>query len=293
MPKDFPKLPNRNFRQYYSERRQTTDISKITLPTFKTWFLQIYQDLRSFGYLAEAYGQYCVDMEISGSIGDVSHYFTKVLHKPKLAHISDAIDSLSIDDIFDFIEIVYDLVSKPTDATYHSYNECGWHYNTFSKADGQEELKIMLNPLLEKLDNGFVLNSNGEISLLEDKNLNNLFEASLPNTDKKNVEQRVMDAVNNFRSRHSSITDRRDAVKNLADVLEFLRPTLKNILKKEDEKDLFNLANSFGLRHHNQNQKTDYDEAIWLSWIFYYYLATIHASTRLIEKSKLDIKRKG
>lgn len=42
--------------------------------------------------------------------------------------------------------------------------------------------------------------------------------------------------------------------------------------------DLFQIANEFGVRHHNQKQKqkTNYDERIWLSWMFYYYLANIH-----------------
>ena len=72
----------------------------------------------------------------------------------------------------------------------------------------------------------------------------------------------------------------------MADVLEFLRADAKEVLNSDDERDLFKLANNFGIRHHKQGQKTDYDQAIWLSWIFYYYLATIHACVRLIEKAK-------
>ena len=74
-------------------------------------------------------------------------------------------------------------------------------------------------------------------------------------------------------------------MRDLADVLEFLRPQAKLVLASKDESDLFELANSFGIRHHNQRQKTGYDSAIWHSWMFYYYLATIHAVTRLIERS--------
>ena len=75
-------------------------------------------------------------------------------------------------------------------------------------------------------------------------------------------------------------------MRDLADVLEYLRPTAKSVLKHEDEADLFSLANNFGIRHHNQRQKTSYDEAIWLSWMFYYYLSTIHACQRLINKKR-------
>ena len=69
-----------------------------------------------------------------------------------------------------------------------------------------------------------------------------------------------------------------------ADVLVYLRPRLKEALRSEDERDLFKIANNFGIRHHNQTQKTDYDKPIWYSWMFYYYLATLHAALRLIAK---------
>ena len=55
-------------------------------------------------------------------------------------------------------------------------------------------------------------------------------------------------------------------------------------LNKKDENDIFNIANNFGIRHHNKDQQTEYDKAIWYSWIFYYYLATVHAVLRMTNK---------
>ncbi len=75
-------------------------------------------------------------------------------------------------------------------------------------------------------------------------------------------------------------------------MLEYLRPQLKQILSSNDESDLFNLANNFGIRHHNQRQKTDYDPA-WLSWIFHHYLATIHLATRLVEQRGYAVTHKS
>ena len=63
-------------------------------------------------------------------------------------------------------------------------------------------------------------------------------------------------------------------------MLEYLRPKVKSLLTSADEKDLFNLANNFGIRHHNDQQKTAYDASLWLSWMFYFYLATIHVVLR-------------
>ncbi|MGO9835245.1 MAG: hypothetical protein ACLP1X_13615, partial [Polyangiaceae bacterium] len=67
---------------------------------------------------------------------------------------------------------------------------------------------------------------------------------------------------------------RKQAVRDLVDVLEYHRGAVKVHLSR-DESDLFNVANNFALRHHRPDQKDDYDEA-WLTWLFYVYLATVH-----------------
>jgi hypothetical protein len=113
-----------------------------------------------------------------------------------------------------------------------------------------------------------------------------LLEAETPAIDPENITGRVDAAKRKFRSRHSSGEDRRDALRDLADVLERLRPKVKDVLKKEDERELFNILNNFGIRHHNNKQKTDYDKNIFYSWMFYYYLSAIHAATRLIERQE-------
>jgi hypothetical protein len=63
------------------------------------------------------------------------------------------------------------------------------------------------------------------------------------------------------------------------------------VLDGKDESAIFDLANNFAIRHHNPNQKANYDRAIWYSWIFHFYLATYHAAVRLLIKK--DKNRKG
>src|SRR6476469_8273624 len=87
-----------------------------------------------------------------------------------------------------------------------------------------------------------------------------------------------------YRSRNSTRIDRRHAVRELADVLEALRSEIKEEMLPKDERELFNLANGFAIRHNTRDQRKDYDDAIWLSWAFYVYLATIHAVLRLKER---------
>jgi hypothetical protein len=112
--------------------------------------------------------------------------------------------------------------------------------------------------------------------------LKELTSASIPtNTNEETkIKNKVEWAVSKYRDRHSTIIDRREAVRELADVLEYLKPTLQSEMLTADEKAVGNIANNFSIRHNNQNQKEEYSQA-WLSWIFYLFLSTIHLCLRL------------
>jgi len=198
--------------------------------------------------------------------------------------IQQKFKSYSEDDLFDVIEFLYDHVSKPIDGYCHTY--CGYHYNTFDKKTGQQEFRDGISQILCDYKEGYELSDDGEILESPEQGLENLFAASLPTHDPDNVEQRVQAAILKFRRYRSSLEERRNAIRDLADVLEFLHPQLKTVITKKDERDLFGIANQFGIRHHNDQQKQDYDKAIWYSWMFYYYLATIHACLHLIKKAE-------
>jgi hypothetical protein len=142
-----------------------------------------------------------------------------------------------------------------------------------------------LNPILKEYLNGFEISDSGEILMLSDNGLSTLFEADIPTSDNENIKDKINSSILKFRRHRSTLEDRKEAVRELADVLEFLRPEIKKYLNKKDENDIFNIANNFGIRHHNNEQKTDYDRAIWYSWIFYFYLATIHSVLRMTKKN--------
>lgn len=202
----------------------------------------------------------------------------------KLWPIPDRIHSYSEDDLFDIIELLHDCVSKGVDWRYHSWGECGWHYETFDQAAGQNDFMAAINNVLRECGGGFQLSPRGEVLALPPVGLADIEQAPPPQGHPDDVQGRMSAAVDKFRRRGATVDQRRDAVRDLADILEYLRPEAKQVLQTADEGDLFALANNFGIRHHNRNQKDDYDKPIWLSWMFYYYLATIHALTRLIER---------
>ena len=275
-------------RKYYSVRTGLNPLTdKISLLDLLKLFKHQFCHFEREGYFQEHLGYECVDAgHVPGKLGhDMQGALLLELRKSDLWPIDRKLDFYSEDDIFDIIEFLYDHCSKPIEKNWHGWNECGWHCETFNKPEGQSEFREKINRILEIYQVGYELLPHGEILRLPDIGLETLLEAEVPSVDPENVNVRVESAKLKFRRHKSSLEDRRDAIRDLADVLEFLRPKLKEVFMTSDENDLFNIANNFSIRHHNDKQKTQYDKPIWYSWLFYFYLATIHAALRLIARA--------
>jgi hypothetical protein len=278
-------------KPYYSVRTGKNPLAKrFDLPALRDLFKTFFTHFEDEGYFQEALGFYCIDTGFTpGYLGnDLDGTILLHLRKRDLTPIRDKIDYYAEDDFFDVIEFLFDHCSKPINRRYHGtrFNDCGWHCEAFDRKQGQQEFRQQINMVLTHYDSGYELSAEGEILSLADKGLDGLFQASVPLIDPDNITARVDAACTKFRRYRSSDIERCDAIRELASVLEYLRPHIKSVLASKDESDLFNLANNFGIRHHNLAQKTDYDKPIWYSWMFYYYLATIHAVTRLIERNR-------
>ena len=242
-------------------------------------FQDLYKILLAQGYFEEGFAD-------RGELGtDIKAQMFRKLRKENLYPIQDKCIEYAEDDLFDVIEFLYDWISKPIDGYYDMYAEYE-HPDTFDKKKGQQEFRTEINELLCDYKNGFELSQQGEILELAEPGLKALFEENFTYGDPAQVETKVRRAILKFQRYHSSIDEKRDAIRELVDVLEFLRPKLKNVLTKKDEGELFNIANNFGIRHNNKNQKTEYDKEIWYNWMFYYYLTTIYASMKLIKNEE-------
>lgn len=274
-------------RRYYSARKNPS-IANLDLAMLLRLFRDLYRRLEEKCYFQEACGYDCVDAgEEPGTLGwDIEAQMFRRLRKSNLWPIKEKYTNYSEEDIFDVIEFLYDHVSKPLTGVYHNYDNCRWHYSTFDREAGRSEYLLEINELLQDYNGGYELSADGEILARVETGMEQLLGATLPEYGGENIEARVNSAFLKYRRYRSSVEERRDAIRDLADVLEFLRPQLRSVLTRADESDLFNIANNFGIRHHNADQKTDYDKSIWYSWMFYYYLATIHAAVRLIEKAE-------
>jgi hypothetical protein len=193
-------------------------------------------------------------------------------------------ESLIIEDnIFDAIEFLYDHVSMPEEF------DTGWNYQDYISYDevkGKEEFRNTVNLFLCDYRDGYELSSEGEILSVGDSGLTEILSANIIKFDVDNIDLKVKAAVHKWKNRHLDMDDRRKAIQDIADVFEWLKKSgyLEGVLGKKDERMLFEIANNFAIRHHNPDQKTNYDKTIWYSWMFHFYLATYHAVIRLINK---------
>lgn len=273
-------------RNYYSVRTgKITPDQQVNFEVLKKLFSVAYNKLNADGYFQKYFGIDCQDGYIPGELGyEIDAIMFVNLRKDNLFPIWQNLPNYTEDDFFDVIEFLHDHCSKGLNGHYHNWNNCGYHYEEFNDIEGQKHFREQLNPILREYKDGFEISESGEILILSDNGLSNLFEVDIPTTDKDNISNKINSAILKFRRHKSTLDDRREAIRELADVLEFIRPSIKEHLNKKDENDIFNIANNFGIRHHNKDQQTEYDKAIWYSWIFYYYLATLHAVLRMTNK---------
>jgi hypothetical protein len=123
----------------------------------------------------------------------------------------------------------------------------------------------------------------GKIQKLSSPGFETLIKEAVETNEPKNIDLKVKYSISKFSRYNSSVEDKKEAVRTLADVLEYLQKSDIR-LPKADEKNLFNIINNFDIRHLNRNQQNDYDKDIWYDWMFYTFLASIHVLLKLDEK---------
>jgi hypothetical protein len=187
---------------------------------------------------------------------------------------------------YGLIEVYHDLVARPRVRHLHSYAGCGWHYSQFSVTAGQDVYRWKVNELLKAVGIGYALAGTGEdtgrLVASYDDGRSGLIDNVLANTRPASAGQ-VAHAVALFRSRTADVEYKRSAILALAGVLEERRQLIKAELGSPDEGALFQIANKFAIRHQRAGQQADYDPA-FLDWIFWWYLATVELTGRIIRR---------
>jgi hypothetical protein len=259
--------------------------------------VEVLDDLRERGYFQEALGIECVDGDKKGGLPiSPNRYFKKATGREGVWPYWESVEigfgiwqapweEWDEDAMFDVVEALHDLASKGVMGDYHGYADCGMHYHLFDREEGRADFRRELNEVLELGDPPYRLDGHGQAVEVGAPEFEQLLEAPLPEgTEADAVAAKVDAAVGAFSARGATLDDRRHAVRDLADVLEAIRGDLKENMLRADERDLFQIANQFAIRHNGENQKREYDGAVWLRWMFYVNLATIHAVLRVRDR---------
>jgi hypothetical protein len=260
----------------YYAFRHGAEVPRLSYTELQRAFASIFGELEEQGWFQAKLGKDCADNR--KDIGAV------VLGKlgRDLWPFSSAVGREPEQWLFTLVEFAYHHISKPLESYYHNWDNCGVHVTRSDEAAGRTDFSERANILLRRYEKPFELRPDGEIWEVAPTGL----EAIEPTqTGEPSIDDRVQAAVRQFRHYGATEDDRRHAVRDLADVLEYLRKSVGTQLPTSDESDLFNIANSFGIRHHNPQQKTDYDTGIWLEWIFYSYLNAIATVTKILART--------
>ncbi|MGY1499632.1 hypothetical protein ACW4TU_24155 [Streptomyces sp. QTS52] len=251
-------------------------------------FARLIGELADKGYLVEVFGEECVDDH--SELPDASEAIERRLGIPDLWPLAP--ETWDEDAFYGLIEVFHDLVSRPRIRHYHSYSGCGWHHSEFHNGPARVLYRWKVNQLLREAGIEYELAAEGEdlgrLVAVTDDARSELVHRAL-NDSPPDTTAGVRHAIALFRGRDTSAESKRSAIFNLARILEERRALIKEHLHKKDEGALFQIANSFDLRHSNASQQREYDEA-FLDWIFWWYLSTVELTNRLIASRSLGVE---
>ena len=274
-------------RPYYSERRTGSHPRALGLRASIVEFRQLIRDLDSRGYLAMRLGIDCAD-----DPDPIDPVHVVEMQSGRLGLWPINVDTLAgtsdePDDFLDLVEVLHDLVAQPRRRSFHGWSGCTWHYSDFSISAGRQIYRWSVNRILDASDIGLRLADEGEdrgrLVASTDEARTELTRRMAARTD-ESTGDRVRHAVALFRRRGVTEHDKRSACIALAGILEERRHLAKEHLHRKDEGTLFHIANGFAIRHQDARQLGAYDP-MFLDWVFWYYLATVELTDRLLARS--------
>jgi hypothetical protein len=244
-------------RRYYAERAGAIDPSN-DIEMLRYFFFDIYEKYKediSFYY------SYNADIYVAGKT------------KMDIWPIEDNIRYYDEVKLFTVMELIYDHIT-----------DIGIEDTIIKK----KAYRSQINTILKNYNGEYELSKDGEILKISPPGFKTLIEEAVETNDLENIDSRVKYAISKFSRYSSSVEEKKDAVRTLGDVLEYLgKFGIK--LDNKDDSDLFKIINGFDIRHHNREQQSGYDKDIWYDWIFYTFLASIHVLLKLNDK-KFDLK---
>lgn len=247
-------------------------------------FVALVGELDGRGYFEKRFGKDCVDAPSDIDPADVIEHeigISGLWPLPTERLTGD------VDLFCDLLEVLHDIVARPEIRHMHPYAGCGWHHDGFSIETGRAVYRWRVNQLLARSELQLRLAASGEdigrmVEITDDRRAD--LVAAMVSRDDGDVGDQIRHAVALFRARATDKHQKRSAVIVLANVLEERRSLIKAELLSKDEDALFMIANKFSIRHQQESQRSDYDP-VFLDWVFWWYLATIELTDRLVARA--------
>ena len=244
-------------RRYYAERTGAVDPSN-DFETLKYFFFDIYEKYKEYVALNYTFN---ADIYVAGKT------------KMDIWPIEDNIRYYDEVKLFTVMELIYDHIE-----------DIGIEETIIKK----KAYRAQINTILKNYDGGYELSKDGEILKVSPPGFETLIEEVVETNDPENIDSRVKYAISKFSRYNSSVEEKKDAVRTLGDVLEYLgKFGIK--LDNKDDSDLFKIINGFDIRHHNREQQNSYDKDVWYDWMFYTFYASIRVLLKL-NYEKFDLK---
>ncbi|MEA1945122.1 MAG: hypothetical protein U9N07_07315 [Euryarchaeota archaeon] len=265
-------------KKYYAARKGILKPEPADFQLLKNVFLRIYREFEHDHYFEEAAGYDYVSISIPRTRGRWGCGDSDIKESVYLElgmdiwPIEENIEWYDEPTLFTVIEFLYDNVSEKFGGLL-----VGFHYD---QGKGREKYRARINEILKYYDPEYELSSDGEILEIAPTGLEPIFEEIVQTDDPENIDMRIQSAISKYMKYGATISDKKDAVRALADVLEFLKKSGIR-LQKKDESDLFKIINNFDIRHHNKSQQGEYDKEIWYDWMFYTFLSSINVLLKL------------
>lgn len=242
-------------------------------------FVQLIDELRELGYFPKVLPKECVDDRSTWSI-DPSDKISKAIRYEITWPSELESGSLSVPDdlLYSVIEYFHDQAQRPRTRSFHGWDECGYHYDDHNKASGGVVYRWRVNELLESYGIALRLGNQGDElgKLIQHAtlNLDDLGDQAVAVAGSSR-DKTVAEAIQLYRKRAATTTDRRAAIAQLANYIELRRKDFAQVkFASKDEQDLFNIFNNFMIRHGNKTQKNDYGDE-YLDWIFWTSVSAI------------------
>lgn len=279
-------------RPYWPARRAAPVVQPVgVVATASQRFADLVGHLHLDGYLARDFPEPCVDDHRDEQGGrnlntELQQRLDTPAHPTLWPLQPEAWDT---DTFYGLIEVFHDLVARPRSRWRHEFNDCGLHFENFDPDSGRRVYRALVNRILDQAGIELRVAESGEdvgrLIHLADEARTDLVQRTLAFPDPA-VVGRVGHAIALFRGRDATEHHKRSAIVALHLVLEERRKLLKKSLLRKDEGALFQIANEFALRH-GREQQSDYDP-VFLDWVFWWYLATVELTDRLLARQGPD-----